>query len=153
MKPRPSIGLAVAACVAACLVVGCGAKTPKQATGSTPQETALQFGEALQEGKPDVAAAYWAYTTEARAQNEDWGSIPPGQRSEIVGKLREQKTTELEALVGPMKAAQGELQASAQDTSVTLSAGGAPVLVVTCAKTEDGYQVLAAARPGQPPAR
>ena len=38
----------------------------------------------------------------ARRANPDWGDIPRSQRNLIVGKLREQRAREVEALTGMM---------------------------------------------------
>jgi hypothetical protein len=152
LRREQCIGLLLVS-LAALTVVGCGSKTPKAASGSTAQETALAFGKALQQGKAELAAAYWAYDAEARKQNEDWSSIPAGQRSEIIGKVREERIAALKSLMPTLQGTKGDLEAAAQGDTVALSAGGAPLLVVTCVKSSGGYQVLAADRPGQPVTR
>jgi hypothetical protein len=121
---------------------GCGRKAPEQTSAATPQETALAFAKAMQQGKPEVAAGYWAYDVEAKSQNEDWNSIPTGQRNQILGKVREDKVTELKGLMAPVQAVKGDLTATVQDLVVTVSGGGKPCLAITCVKSGDGYKVL-----------
>lgn len=152
MRRQALVGLLLAGTVVLGAAAGCGTKASKAASGATPQETALAFGRALQQGKPELAASYWAYDVEAKKQNEDWASIPPGQRSQIVAKVRDERTAALGTLMPTLQGAKGDLQATAQGDVVALSTGGAPLLVVTCAKSATGYQVLGADRPGQPTA-
>jgi hypothetical protein len=144
-RSRSVLGWALVCVIALAPLVGCGKKASAEPTSaSTPQETALAFAKALQQGKHEAAAGYWAYEAEARSQNEDWGSIPTAQKNEILAKVRENKATELRDQMGKLQAYQGELTATAQDVVVTVSGGGKAYLTVTCAKSGDGYKVLKA---------
>ncbi len=93
------LAIAAATCVAL-LASGCGAK-PTIAR-ITPKATAQAFVKAVKEGDYEAVAAGYDYETSARRANPDWGQIPRSQRNLIVGKLREQRAREVEALTGMM---------------------------------------------------
>lgn len=124
----------------AAVLAGCGGKKDAS-SGATATEAALGFAKALQSGSAEKAAAYWAYDHEARQQNEDWGSIPPGQRNQIIDKVRAERVTTLAPLATAMKAATGDLTASEQSGSVAVSAGGKVVLSVTCVQSGSEWKV------------
>ncbi|MBD3176102.1 MAG: hypothetical protein GF320_13060 [Armatimonadia bacterium] len=130
--------LAVATCVA---LVGCGGGTPTSSAGDTPEAAAKAFAQALADDNTELAATYWAYDEQARKDNPDWDSFPPGQRSQIKRKLRESKASELGSHTGLFADVSGALEASAEGETVTVSADGQPLAVVSVTKTDAGYQV------------
>ena len=91
--------IAAATCVAL-LASGCGAK-PTIAR-ITPKATAQAFVKAVKEGDYKAVAAGYDYETSARRAHPDGGELPRSQRNLIVGKLREQRAREVEALTGMM---------------------------------------------------
>jgi hypothetical protein len=137
--------LALATCAA---LLGCGGGTPTEVAGETPELAATEFAQALANGNTELAAAYWAYDEQARKDNPDWDSFPPGQRSQIKRKLRESKASELGSHTGLFADVSGALEASAEGETVTLSAGGQPLAVVSVTKTDAGYQVTGLAPMG-----
>jgi len=73
------------------LLVGCGKKkAPDSAEG-----VAQAFAKAVSAGKMADAAALFDYVEEARRQNDSWDDIASGQRNLIVGKLKEDKASQL----------------------------------------------------------
>ncbi len=127
--------------LALALTLGCGGKSPTEASGASAEEAALAVAKALQEGEPARAAAYWAYDAEARAQNPDWDSFPPGQRGQIKAKLRESKAGELQAMVSAFQAAGADLTAQVEGDVVALSGQAGPVAYVRVVSGEGGYKV------------
>lgn len=128
---------------ALCVLVGagCGKKTPAEAAGQTPEEAAKAFATAMATGNTMEAAAYWAYDAQARQDNPDWDSFPPGQRSQIKAKLRESKAGELQGSTPLFARADRGAETSAQGDQVTVSADGRPLAVISVTKSQSGYQV------------
>ncbi len=123
------------------LAVGCGKKTPAEAAGDTPEAAGTAFVQALVAGDTRTAAAYWAYDAQARQDNPDWDSFPPGQRSQIKAKLRDEKASELKSSASVLAGAGRNLEAVTQGDQVTVSADGKPLAMVSVVRTDKGYQV------------
>jgi len=127
------------------LCAACGKSASKAASsetyGATPEEAALAWAKAMQGGDAETAAAYWAYNEEARRQNEDWDSIPSGQRAQIIAKVREERIATLKTQMAVWRSATGQLTAQVSGDSVVISADGQRVAQIGCAKTAKGYQV------------
>ncbi len=115
----------VAVCLMAPAVGLSGCAAPTSTARETPKATAEAFVEAIQNGEYEVAAAGFDYETYARANNDNWDSIPPGQQGLIVGKLREDKARQLQALSGMMtgEVSVGEARQQGDRATVPLSAG------------------------------
>jgi len=58
---------------------------------SSPEATVRAFLSALANGSTKRAAEAFDLEGEARASNEDWDSIPAGQRKLILGRMIDQK--------------------------------------------------------------
>ncbi len=112
--------LALLACL---LFAGCGGK--ETIAGATPTATAEGFIEAMKATEYDTVAAGFEFDTYARANNDDWDSIPSGQRSQIVRKLREDQANKLEALAGMFtgEATVGTVQEQGGSAIVAINAG------------------------------
>jgi len=121
--------------------VGCAKKAPAEAAGQTPEETAKAFAAAMASGDTKTAAAYWAYDAQARQDNPDWDSFPPGQRSQIKAKLRESKAEELRAGASVFAGADKGAETAAQGDQVTVSASGRALAVISVTQSDSGYQV------------
>ena len=107
------------------LVFGCG-KAAKEIVADTPEGTVKGFVAAMKKGDVKSAASAYAYVSEAKASNPDWGDIPSGQRTQIVHKLQEAKA---ETLRGDTAKYKGDVQVGAAQTQgsqswVTVTAGG-----------------------------
>ena len=88
--------LTLGAALITSVLPGCGKKGSIAA--DTAAGTAQAFVEALKAKDYARAASAFDYVTTARKQNEDWDSIPGGQRDLIVKKLIEEKAGEMEAV-------------------------------------------------------
>ncbi|NLN89908.1 MAG: hypothetical protein GX134_07070 [candidate division WS1 bacterium] len=121
--------------------VGCGKKAPAEAAGQTPEETAKAFAAAMASGDTKTAAAYWAYDAQARQDNPDWDSFPPGQRSQIKAKLRKSKAEELRAGASVFAGADKGAETAAQGDQVTVSGSGRALAVISVTQSDSGYQV------------
>lgn len=141
--------LVVALCCVSLLTAGCGRKKAwTETAGNSPMAAASGLAEALRVGNVDEAAGYWAYDSEAKAQNEDWNSIPPGQRQQIKSKMRDARAKTLEPLVDVARRGQGSLHVTGTGPNVVvIDDNNAVVLVITVAQEGSGYKVSAAEAP------
>lgn len=140
MVSRLALFAAVAAIALA--AISCSGRAPSETTAKSPSDAALAVAKALAKGDAQGAAAYWAYDSEARRQNEDWDSFPAGQRSQIKAKLRAEKAEELRGLASTFGNAKGEMKARAQDLTVEVLDDQGVIARMTCAKAvAGGYQV------------
>jgi hypothetical protein len=117
-----SVALLLAVCLAPALWAGCKSKSG----GGAPESVAQAFADAMASGNLAKAADQWNYITEARAQNENWDDIPSGQRSQIIGKLKESKQADLEALKGGFASGMKAGPAQVAGTSATVQVTGGP---------------------------
>lgn len=99
------IGWALAALVT--LVAGCGEPKP-----ATPEACMKAFDAAMRQGKVDRAVKLIALEKWAEDNSTDWQTYAPSQRDLILGKMREEFATKLEAI------REAYLQANYQVTSV-----------------------------------
>jgi|LSQX01.2.fsa_nt_gb hypothetical protein len=115
--------LSAVALLAIVLLGGCGGRDT--IAGTTPEATAQAFVDAMKAGEYDTVAAGFDYETYARANNEDWDSIPSGQQTQIFHKLQEEKAQELQALAGMFagEASVGQVQAQGGSASAIINAG------------------------------
>ena len=122
-RSHRSIQLSTIALVAILVLCGCGGRDT--IAGTTPEATAQAFVEAMKAGEYDTVAAGFDYETYARANNEDWDSIPSGQQTQIFHKLQEEKAQELQALAGMFagEASVGLVQAQGGSASAIINAG------------------------------
>jgi len=141
--------VAVVLCCVAFSTAGCGRKKAwTETSGNSPMAAASGFAEALRTGNLDEAAGYWAYDTEAKAQNEDWDSIPSGQRQQIKSKVRQDRIKSLKPLVDAVKQGKGALHATGNGPKVAvIDDNNATVLIVTVAQEGSGYKVSASETP------
>lgn len=104
-------------------LAGCGG--PKSIARETPEATGEAFVAAIRAGDFDAAAAGFDYEQWAQRQNPDWETFAPQQRREIIGKLQEQKATELQALAGMMsgEVKVGEASIQGDRATVPMSVG------------------------------
>ncbi len=119
---------------------GCGGKA--SIAGSSPKATAEAFVEQMKAGNYDVVAAGFEYETYARANNENWDSIPAGQRDLIISKLQERKAAELQALSGMMtgEVTVGEARAE-DDAQVVPITVGASTLDLHMVSVEGNWHI------------
>jgi len=132
---RFSLRVPVLAALTALLPVGCGEKA-----GGSPEAVARQFVEALAARDTATAAQLFAYQALARQQNEDWDSIPHGQRKLIVAKLAEEKAKELAqwaALFSSTQYTVGAAWITGASATVDLTPPSGPGLALHLAQ-EDG---------------
>ena len=122
-RSHRSILLSTIALVAIVLLGGCGGRDT--IAGTTPEATAQAFVDAMKAGEYDTVAAGFDYETYARANNEDWDSIPSGQQTQIFHKLQDEKAQELQALAGMFagEASVGQVQAQGGSASAIINAG------------------------------
>ena len=121
---------------------GCRKAAPKPA--ATAEAAAQQFVAVVQAGEFERAARMMDYESTARSQNENWEDIPPGQRDQIIAKLRGDQATILRqthAKYGADLKVAGSVPA-ADSTLVTLTGTGGdlPLYVV---QTAQGWRVRA----------
>ncbi len=137
---RGAVTLLLLAFLASLLFAGCGGKDT--IAGDTPKATAEGFIEAMKAGDYKKVAQGFEFETYARANNDDWDSIPPGQRSQIVGKLRENQAGELEALAGMFtgEASVGNVQEQGGSATVIINAG-ANTLLLQMKQMEDEWLI------------
>jgi hypothetical protein len=107
------------------LVIGCG-KSAKEIVADTPEGTVKAFVAAMQKGDVKAAASAYAYSSEAKTINPDWGDIPPGQQTQIIHKLQADKADKLAADKAKYKGdvQVGAAQIQSGQASVTVTAGG-----------------------------
>ncbi|HCA46700.1 MAG TPA: hypothetical protein DEP45_04865 [Armatimonadetes bacterium] len=135
-----SIWLSAVGLIAIVLLCGCGGRDT--IAGPTPQATAQAFVDAMKAGEYDTVAAGFDYETYARANNEDWDSIPSGQQTQIFHKLQEEKAQELQALAGMFagEASVGQVQEQGTSASAIINAG-ANALTLRMTQAEGEWRV------------
>ena len=84
-----TFGISVALLMTAMIMAGCGGRD------KSARVVADEYVNLMKAGKFDQAALLWDYDTEARAQNPDWDSAPPGQRHLMIGKLAQERARAL----------------------------------------------------------
>ena len=127
--------LAIAGCCV--FLVGCGGEDdgPPQ----TAEEAAKAFCDAISKGDTEAAAALFDYAAYGRANNEDWDSIPTGQRSSIVAKLKDSKVGELATQFPAGTSLSFSATGQSGDEAVfALSAGGSLVV----GKAKNGWKIV-----------
>ncbi|HQK94758.1 MAG TPA: hypothetical protein PLD23_14710 [Armatimonadota bacterium] len=131
--------------MAGLLVAGCGDKKAK--TAESADACMKMFVDAIGSGDAEAAADLFDYEAYARAHNEDWDDIATGQRNEIIGKIRADKTASLKAQLGSL---QGDLgytsagPATGGQAVYSVTANGVPVGNVTVRQTGKGWKVTEA---------
>ncbi len=113
------------------VITGCGG--PKTVVCDSPEATAQRFIEAIRAGDYDLAATGFDYDTAARRQNPDWDTFGESQRNLIVGKLREDKARQLQALSGMLadEVSVGSARMQGQWAIVPVTGAGPLELVLT----------------------
>jgi len=118
---------------------GCKAKPP----ANTPEAVAQAFAEAMAKGDTEAAAELWDYTTEARKANPDWDEIVPGQKAQIIPKMKPAKAEELQARTGlfapGMKA--GSPTTSGSTATVQCEGGPQGAVLVVLAQSDGKWGV------------
>jgi hypothetical protein len=123
------------------LISGCGGRST--IAGSTPQQTAEGFVEAMQAGDYAMAATGFDYATNARRQNPDWDNFGEHQRNLIVEKLQEDRANELRSLAGMFsggEASVGDVQQHDSSATTPISAG-ANTLMLQMRQIEDQWLI------------
>lgn len=119
---------------------GCGGKP----AGDTPEAVAQAFADAMAEGDTGQAAELWSYVSEARRGNPDWDEFASGARSQIISKMKDAKTGELQSQTGQfvsgMKA--GTATVSGTSATVQLEGGARGSVVVRLAQADGQWGVV-----------
>lgn len=131
--------------VAASLVGGCGKRAATtSASAEGPDAVAAAFDKDMRNNDVEAAAKLFAYDTIARARNEDWDSIPAGQRRLILARVRDDRVTEL-ARIQPVYVnggyAPGPAQASGPRASVAFQ-GQSGTMTMTLVREGDAWKIL-----------
>lgn len=136
--------LIFAFCLACVVPGGCGSKKPQD----TPEAVAQAFADAMAKGDMKAAADMWDYAAEARKNNPDWDEFPPGQRQQIIQRMKPQKAEELSAyreFFGPgMKAAPPTSSTSGAD--VRLEGGPQGAVTIQLIETDGRWGVVGIVR-------
>ncbi len=126
--------LTIPACF--CLLPGCGKKGSIAAESA--DKTASALAAAITAGDLKAAASAFDYEGPARAQNDDWTSIPKGQRDLITAKVRDAKAEELRDWKTRLGAG---IQASAGQNGAMTLTGSAGSLTLEFIQRDGKYYV------------
>ena len=96
MKPFIAALIAAILLLTTIAVGGCG-KKKEPVVADSAEATAKGFADAISAADLDRAATAFDYVSYARANNESWDDIPPGQQQQIIKKITEDKAGELKA--------------------------------------------------------
>ena len=120
-------GLGLVLIGVAAVAAGCKSRSG----GGTADSAAQAFVRAMASGDLAGAADQWNYVNDARRQNEDWDTIPSGQRGQIIAKLKESKQRELEAMKAYFGSVMKAEPAQTTSTTATIQVSGGPQGAVT----------------------
>ncbi|MFQ6132941.1 MAG: hypothetical protein ACE5R4_12950 [Armatimonadota bacterium] len=132
--------IAPLAALAVALAAGCGG-----GASSGAKDAARQFLEAITKRDTSAAADLFAYDTLARQQNEDWDSLPQGQRALITDQVRQAKVGELmqwAALFSSTEYEVGEVRTAETGATVDLVPPEGPAIPLHLVQEGEAWKVL-----------
>jgi len=124
---------------AALLLPGCKSAS---GPGETPEATFEAFDTAMKAGNYRDASALVDFDALAKAANPDWDSIPPGQQTQITGKMREDAAGRLKAMGYPSEGLMVSGSVVNGDQAKLAASGGSLSLKLGMARTEAGWQIV-----------